>query len=340
MRQGWRLRVDGPVSEALIPVVDKIQWMMLRRDVSLCYVPVEAEHRIPEPEAGARTVLAFSGGVDSFFTLLQAGHLVDDLLLVHGADIGMDQQEAYDRVEVRLNEVAGALGKGFLTASTNLRQFSSRYTDWAAHQFGSTLVGVGRLFVPEARRLVLSGEQGVDVPHASSEELDPLWSTPGFEVREFGSRITRLQKLGVIGLDPAVQKHLRVCWEHVAAYNCGRCSKCLRNMAALDVWGYLSLFSSFPQGPYLKSLRRLRLSGGLPHLREGAEEMLEMAESRRCRTELTAALRRLVLRAHDRDWRARVRKLLDLGRGLKGPDARRRESTVNRNDLSGDIAGA
>jgi hypothetical protein len=59
-----------------------------RWDTSLTRVRVAAQ-RIESGPVGDRLGTFFSGGVDSFYTLLRFGDEITDLILVHGFDIAL-----------------------------------------------------------------------------------------------------------------------------------------------------------------------------------------------------------------------------------------------------------
>ncbi len=64
----------------------------------------------------------FSGGVDSFYTVLTPrAWPIDDLLVIHGAfDLMYAKRESFDRVQARLQAAADALGKVLIPSATNL----------------------------------------------------------------------------------------------------------------------------------------------------------------------------------------------------------------------------
>lgn len=78
----------------------------------------------------------------------------------------------------------------------------------------------------------------------------PLLSTVALQFYSAGMETSRLGKVGFIADWGYAQKYLQVCaWDNDT--NCGHCSKCLRTMSELDVFGKLEAFSArFPVGDY------------------------------------------------------------------------------------------
>ncbi|MQW77142.1 hypothetical protein GHK92_14775 [Nocardioides sp. dk4132] len=91
--------------------------------------------------------------------------------------------------------------------------------------------------------------------------LDHRWSTRRLQVVYDGGECSRVKKTQMIARDPLVQKYLRVCYKQFDELNCGRCSKCIRTMATLQVLGELQNFSTFPERVDLAAARNFQLQG-------------------------------------------------------------------------------
>jgi hypothetical protein len=293
MRERVPLLAEGPLSPRLRRSLEAIQQHFSERDPRLKIIEVHtAGQAPPETARSERVATFFSGGVDSFFTLLENQEQITDLIYVHGYDIPVENQKHHCAALASLEGVAAHYGKRLIHVETNLREFGDRYADWAFPLHGAALAAVAQLLRPAVGRVYFPGEYVSTLRcHATHPELDGLWSTESVETLSHGHDVTRVQKLGRVGADAMAQQSLRVCWQNVEGrFNCGVCGKCLRNMAALRAHGYLDKMTTFPPLD-LRRLASLELPANFPHMRETTAEILACAETRGTDPELVAALR-------------------------------------------------
>lgn len=294
------LVVEGPVSPQLLAQLPELQRLWNKRVPSMQTVEVVAPARTDAPApASPGTVLLFSGGVDSFFSLLEHEAELTALVFVDGFDIHPHQRELHAQVWSRLAAAAASFDKPLIRVETNLREFADALGDWGMHFYGAACAAVAQALAPAVGRCYISGEkQGADSRDGSRPELDPLWSTETVEFRHFGQNFSRLQKLERICPDPRVRAHLRVCWENRSGrYNCGECSKCLRNMAALRAIGWLDQVSTFDRPLSLEALeKRVPLAASLG-LRGSVQEIVEYLRDRDTDPDLRHSLERALARA-------------------------------------------
>ena len=101
----------------------------------------------------SRTAVFFSGGIDSWFSVLRhapelepaAIGMVDDLLTVHGFDIPLDQPQEFATLEATLAEGARAIAREFVVVRTNLRRRDTlwaRAWGWLTHGAGLASVAL------------------------------------------------------------------------------------------------------------------------------------------------------------------------------------------------------
>ena len=111
---GERVRIPLPVDGALLANCARLMavWKWWYPSVSI--VPVEAEAAAPAGPPGGRAGAFFSGGVDSFFTLLRGRATatpnerrpIQDLLTVHGFDVSLAKRSEFERMLARHQRVA------------------------------------------------------------------------------------------------------------------------------------------------------------------------------------------------------------------------------------------
>jgi diphthamide synthase (EF-2-diphthine--ammonia ligase) len=255
MRQSRTLCVTEPVSPRLLEAVPTIQDVLSnweqRFPVYGRYrrVRVEATARAAVRRASGRGVAAFfSGGADSFYTLLRHRDEIDALIFVHGFDFPPGDGALARTIADGIRRAAADLGKPLTEVETDLRGFSDPYAFWESYH-GAAMASVAHLLAGRFARIYVPATLTYAhlSPLGSHPLLDPLWSTEAMELVHDGCEASRLEKLDYIAGEPAAVQWLRVCWENRGAtYNCGRCEKCLRTMVALHALGRLGEFTAFP----------------------------------------------------------------------------------------------
>ena len=196
-----------------------------------------------------RTALCFSCGADSFFSLYQNLNDIDDLVIVRGYDVPLDDDVRFEALRVNALAVADALGKRLIVIETNLREHSFFAKVGWKISHGAALAALGHFLSPEIDRLLISASFPTAHirPWGSSAEMDPLWSSGQLQVLHVGDEVWRAEKLRQISVEPLVQCHLAVCWRGMGVpLNCGKCEKCLRTQLTLLVHDQLHLMEVFP----------------------------------------------------------------------------------------------
>ncbi|HWC49147.1 MAG TPA: hypothetical protein VG448_09730 [Solirubrobacterales bacterium] len=259
MRQGGVLSVEGEISPRVMRMQREFQgieraWSQkwFSEEPPLEEVTVEAGLRpAPMPSGEGRVAAFFSGGVDSWATLLSEPEITD-LIFVKGVDIlpsltplhvGLGQ-----RVETVLREVAEELGKQLHVVELNIREFSDPLIAWGFF-FNSALCAVALYFEPLFDRVLIPSDtnHANQPPYGSSRMIDGLWSSEALEIVDHGGKLTRFERIRMIAQQPLVQRSLRVCYmNHDRAYNCGRCAKCNLTVICLEAMGVRDRFTTFP----------------------------------------------------------------------------------------------
>jgi hypothetical protein len=212
------------------------------------------DFRLDTPH-GTRISSFFSGGVDAlfnsvYFDSIYPNRPIDDLVLVHGMDIALDDHNLWEMTYSKLLETSKELDKNLIVVKTNIRDFHKGKVNYTHMGFGPILGSISNL-LSSSVRLSLIGSYGLFselAPHASGPLVDRLWSSSSQNVTHFTPRFTRLQKIEIINkLKPEALKNLRVCWKNSNSdYNCGLCEKCLRTRMELKILGALEMARSFP----------------------------------------------------------------------------------------------
>lgn len=293
-----RLVVEGEVSPRLLAQLPELQRIWIKKEPLVGPAALIAAAGVPQPQAqGREAALFFSCGVDSFHSLLEHQSELTALIFVDGFDVSLNNRALYAEVWQNVRETAAGFGKRLIRVETNLRQFTDSVGDWGYVFHGPAKGAVGLALAPTVGRCFVSGERlRPETRESSCSELDPLWSSEAVEMIHVGNTVGRFEKLRRISADPYVQRQLRVCWDpRTGRYNCGECSKCLRNMAALRALGRLEAVATFGAFQPKRLEQVVRIDGHLPytgildiihHLREHGQDpellrVLERMVSRR-----------------------------------------------------------
>ena len=205
-------------------------------------------HRPPERAAGR--ALCFTGGVDSFFSLLQADHRPTHLFFVVGFDIDLDDAIRGAAVTATLDAVTAHSGTEAVVVQTDLRSHPRFASISWEHTHGAALAAMAHLLHATIGTLVIPPSYAHErlVPWGSRPDFDPGWSVPRRLQIEHGDATgRRLDRVLAIAGHPLVHEHLRVCWQNVAGtLNCGRCEKCVRTMVMLAGADQLQRCRTFP----------------------------------------------------------------------------------------------
>lgn len=261
--------IDAGLHEGAVALMQT--WSGCYPAASYRRVPIVADILPPSPPLpGGKTVQFFTGGIDSFFTLLRhapdGGAIdrrhIDELLTIWGLDIPLDAPEAFTRVAARIASVAESAGLSSAVMATNLRESSWRVTHWGNIGQGPALAGMALALERRYRHALLpaSVTYSVYLPYGTHPLFDPLLSTSGMRFEDDGAQWTRREKLAQIMSSDLAMTQLRVCWEGRSDANCGRCEKCLRTIAMLEMLGARERAVTFPPDAWsLRALGELRL---------------------------------------------------------------------------------
>ncbi len=239
MAGGAGLRIHGEVSPVLLRNLEELSrvWHRWKPDR---YRPVEvsADHeRERQGPPPARFLAAFSGGVDSLFTLYRHAtgrcgrqrRPVTDALMVHGFDIPLDNGVEWNRAWAGARETCGALGIRLLAMRTNWRALG---VDWE-DGFGAALASCLTFFAGQFQGALIAASETYDylLPWGATPLTIPMFSSERFEIVNDGAGFSRVEKTAVLSGWPEGCRNLRVCWEGPRRdQNCCRCEKCIRTI--------------------------------------------------------------------------------------------------------------
>lgn len=259
MKVGTDLAPPGPIDPEFADSLDTIQDIYSTWYDEAEQIEIDAEMR-PSPASNefGRTATFFTGGVDSFYTLLKHRDEIDALVYVHGFDVELEDEKLRTEVSHMLQEVGSEFDKEVIEVETNLRDFSNPRVSWGKYHGAALAVtalslqtNIDHIFVPS------SLPYNILKPWGSNPLLDPLWSTQEITFDHDGPEANRLEKCQRVGESDIALQFLRVCWRNPnSVYNCGRCEKCIRTMIQLRAAGALNRCSTFERKLDLEILQQ------------------------------------------------------------------------------------
>jgi hypothetical protein len=257
MRAGRDLVFEQPLSRSRLRALDRVQDLMVawypHRLQRVAVSAPRPEREIPREsllrpgKPSQRTVSCFTGGVDSFYSMVTHPE-VRGIVFVDGLDVPLTATSSLKRVNRSNHRVAKAQGIRYVRVESNVRYFF-KYTQvmWGLEGHGAALAAIATLLSPRFGRFLIPSThaEDVEIKWGSHPDLDPLWSTKTTEIIHDGGAATRVAKVSRIAGEPLAQRFLRVCFMQHRQDNCGRCMKCVRTMATLDLLGRLEEFQTF-----------------------------------------------------------------------------------------------
>ena len=237
-------------------------------------VQIEPEEIVARPVlAEGITASAFSGGVDSFFTLMNHRRGVERLdkyaigrgVFVHGFDIALDDDETFPTAFGSYSRMFSDLGMELEAIRTNVRALTRGIGIKWEYAHGSALISVAHalgglvdcFYVPSSNPYVNPGQWGSD------PIIDHLLASESLEVIHDGSAALRAEKILALADWEATWPRLRVCWEQPDGLNnCCRCYNCLLVMSVLESAGKLDRYSTFALPFDLERMREVEIPWG------------------------------------------------------------------------------
>jgi hypothetical protein len=267
----WRrdVFVEGSVSPSLLSNIEHYAavWQAWAPDQ---YQPIEIRAReeaeTPAPPEEGLTIVPFSCGVDSSFTLYRhrrslvgrRTRRIAAALVMHGFDIWLDQENARGMYEGLLRDartVVGSMGVECIPVAGNFHELP---TVWG-HSFGTHLVGALRLLAGRFDAALVPNDvpyTRLDIPWGSHPLSNPYLASRHFNVIDDGGEFPRFEKIQVLAQWPEAMRHLRVCFENQGSHaNCCRCEKCIRTILGFRAAG-VELPPAFARDVSNRQIRR------------------------------------------------------------------------------------
>jgi hypothetical protein len=317
------LHIGLPVDPVLLGNSSRLMEIWSRWYPDLPPVPVRAETypaEIPDPSAGAAAL--FSGGVDSFFTILRneesrdraAAPRIDRLLSVWGFDVGLETPGEWETLRSHLAESAHQLDKEFVDVATNLKLVRFQDANWGRHAHGCALAAVGLALERELSAIYIAVSLGWARPWGSHPDTDPLLSTSRTRVIHDGVDRDRWQRTEYVSRSAVAMRNLHVCPRGRIGSNCCRCRKCYLVMLTLELLGKLDGSPAFPTRTIdLERVRRIYAEKGVY---DGSLGEIERRARAAGRSDIAAAIDECLIRSRRQTRLLRPYDWMNSKRGL------------------------
>jgi hypothetical protein len=266
MTVGEDLECKGDLSPRLFYAMEEYQ-QIFSRWLPKVFTPIHIQpaNLSPAPETSGQYASAFSGGVDSFFTLKQAlypdpGKPVWPIrygLFIQGTpDIPLIYSQKFETFAKQYTALFNELDLELIPVRTNLMQFSANriaFNPFLEAPIIGCALGLSPLlsgvFMPSGR---LYERYRVT---ATGPITAHLLATEAFEPASSGAAYTRIRKTQAIADWAPAQKYLRVCFgfnSESTETNCSHCGKCIRTRMDLNMLGKLQNIATFEHSFGLK----------------------------------------------------------------------------------------
>jgi hypothetical protein len=243
MQIGHPLRVHGAMTKDALCNLAEFQdaWVRWKPQV---YRKIEI---IPDklvthaPTGNRQAVAAFSGGVDSVFTVIRHNRnslsgasypLKRCVLMVHGFDVPLNRADSIKGLKDRTAPFLKECGLALKVIRTNLStQLPQDWEDSFMAQLSCCLHNYSHEFY---YGLAGSTEpyDALVLPWGSNPATDYLLSGGTMRIIHDGAGFSRTEKVAYIAKDETASRVLKVCWEGKETHtNCGVCEKCIRTQA-------------------------------------------------------------------------------------------------------------
>jgi hypothetical protein len=262
MRAGEPLEIVPPLSPRLCFSLPRIRDIFHTWWPHFSRIQIHVKTDTPGPDAVQnRAATFFSGGVDSFYSLLKnrrgAGTLpasVTHVIFMRGVESRLECTKGVEASEAWVREVTAATGVQCIIGESNIRtslQGSEENLHWERHYHGSALAAVALTLSPGLAYVCIPSAFSYNhlVAHGSTLLVDEMYSTERLSIIHDGSEVTRPTKVArILEWDrDLVLRYLRVCiMNSGGAFNCGQCYKCVRTAVPLRVLGVWDQARTFP----------------------------------------------------------------------------------------------
>lgn len=235
--------VEEPVDAALLENLNGVQQIWRAWYPELEPVRILAPSAAPQvSRSGKRLLASFSGGIDSFFSLLRHRDEVTDLVSIVGFNTPMND---LGNMRQHLGPIAQGFNKRYIPVATNIRYGEHPPTPYSIEELmvglahGCLLAAIAHTMEAHFGTYIIPATHSYShlQPLGSHPLTDPLFSSSALQIVHDGAAFDRVERTRVVARSSEALTALHVCWQDFRQGNCSSCQKCLRTMATLHLLG-------------------------------------------------------------------------------------------------------
>lgn len=307
MGVGGTWKIEGTVSKSCLRNMERFMeyWHTIAPDK--CHETIlnaEQVYDDSQEPTDDSALLPFSGGVDACYTAYRhthglAGHKnleVKAAMMIHGADIPLNQPERFDEALEHNREMLNDIGIDKIhVIRTDYNTVADKSFDWGIYTHMAVLVGLGSFLSPLYKNIVPGSSSPYPVAPlrwGSNPVSDYMLASRLFQVHIDDLSKFRTEKAALIAKWPVGMQKLRVCWESSlngsSQQNCGHCEKCIRTNL-----NFLACGVQLPCMPVL-SMKEIKANHGEIHLLRQYTTLIDYAKQHGCHEPWVKALDRKI----------------------------------------------
>lgn len=210
----------------------------------------------PDIQVHSKSMMLFSGGLDSQVSYLRHKNEKPILASIHGADVPLDNHEAWNTLVESLKDFSEKTSSTLRLIRSNflsmlnesmLNVCYARYVPvtWyygVAHGLALVSLCAPIAFKEKSATFYIASSQTKDdtTPLGSGPDIDNNVEWTGTKVVHDGYKLTRQDKIKVLADYIKTTGHkvyVRSCWQSDSGDNCSRCQKCSLTMVGLVLEG-------------------------------------------------------------------------------------------------------
>lgn len=240
MKQAQELKINCTVSRKLAKNISKVQEVLNKRNTEFKLIPVSSRCNwrdfLISNKSRRRVVQFFTGGVDSFYTLLTSPQ-VESIIYLYD-QINEPRGISFLMMGL-LRNVSLEFGKDLVEITTNVRSMLDRYASWGQDSHIAVFSGIASFLSGDFSEAVIPSHYlgSATYPWADHPEINQYWESGSTALTFHGGTVSRFNKTALVARSPFALANLRVCWRATNEMNCSKCEKCLRTQVALDILG-------------------------------------------------------------------------------------------------------
>ncbi len=223
-------------------------------DISFQQTEEKADFSCYNDSRQHQTLMFYSGGIDSTYTLLSrlSQDKYQDLLTIQGMDYKMDDHKRFTASKTKTEQLTDFLGVKRLFILSNGYNIYNKYNIPSATAFVFLLSSAGFIYHQSYKNCVLAADADLEFqflmfPDYGSNPASNQHIDSGYFYLETDGEISRAEKLPLIAEHEKALKAVSFCKSYsTRPENCGECTKCIRTKLM-----FIAAIGRIPDGVFI-----------------------------------------------------------------------------------------